>query len=94
MQQEIRDLRVDHRGKPLGPITASFGLAAFPDHGPADRLLRTADAALLRAKREGRDRIVIAAARDGAASEAAYAVSSRPSCSRTTRSIFCASRSL
>ena len=71
VQQEIRDLRVDHRGKPLGPITASFGLAAFPDHGPADRLLRTADAALLRAKREGRDRIVIAAARDGAASEAA-----------------------
>ena len=71
VQQEIRDLRVDHRGKPLGPITASFGLAAFPDHGPADRLLRTADAALLRAKREGRDRIVVAAARDGAASEAA-----------------------
>ena len=71
VQQELRDLRVDHRGKPLGPITASFGLAAFPDHGPADRLLRTADAALLRAKREGRDRIVVAAARAGAASEAA-----------------------
>ena len=71
VQQEIRNLRVEHRGKALGAITASFGLAAFPDHGAADRLLRTADAALLRAKRDGRDRIVVAAERDPSASAAA-----------------------
>ncbi|WP_150291381.1 diguanylate cyclase [Sphingobium estronivorans] len=66
VQQRVQDLRVDHRGEELGPITASFGLAAFPDHGRAETLLRTADAALLRAKSQGRDRIVIATVRDAA----------------------------
>ncbi len=71
VQRDIRNLMVEHRGKPLGPVTASFGLATFPDHGSADRLLRTADAALLRAKRNGRDRIILATERDPSASEAA-----------------------
>ncbi|KKW92747.1 diguanylate cyclase [Sphingobium chungbukense] len=66
VQQKIQDLRVEHRGDELGPVTASFGLAAFPDHGRAETLLRTADAALLRAKSQGRDRIVIATVRDAA----------------------------
>ncbi len=64
VQQRIRDLRVQHSGRELGPVTASFGLAAFPEHGRADRLLATADAALLRAKAEGRDRILVATVRD------------------------------
>ena len=64
VQQRIRDLQVDYRGKPLGSVTASFGLAAYPDHGMTDRLVATADAALLRAKRDGRDRIVVATVRD------------------------------
>jgi diguanylate cyclase (GGDEF)-like protein len=63
-QQRIRDLRLQHRGRDLGPVTASFGLSAFPHHGRADRLLATADAALLRAKAEGRDRILVATIRD------------------------------
>lgn len=71
VQGDLRALRVEHRGKPLGPVTASFGVATSPTHGPADRLVRTADAALLRAKREGRDRIVVAAARRDMASHAA-----------------------
>jgi diguanylate cyclase (GGDEF)-like protein len=65
IQRRIQDLRIEHRGKELGTITASFGLATFPDHGRADRLLQTADAALLRAKTEGRDRILVATVRDG-----------------------------
>jgi diguanylate cyclase (GGDEF)-like protein len=65
IQQRIRDLRVEHRGQELGPITASFGLAAWPDHGAAVRLVTTADAALLRAKGEGRDQIMVATAREG-----------------------------
>ncbi|MFC3441199.1 diguanylate cyclase [Sphingobium rhizovicinum] len=70
IQRRIQDLRIDHRGKELGAITASFGLAVFPDHGRADRLLQTADAALLRAKTEGRDRILVATIRDGASAVA------------------------
>ena len=66
IQRRIQDLRLDHRGQELAQITASFGLSAFPDHGRPDRLLQTADAALLRAKAEGRDRILVATVRDGA----------------------------
>lgn len=64
VRQRIRDLRVDHRGVELGEITASLGLAVFPDHGRAATLLHTADAALLRAKAEGRDRVMVATRRD------------------------------
>jgi diguanylate cyclase (GGDEF)-like protein len=56
----ISNLRVQYRGQPLGPITFSLGVAVFPDHGlNRDALLRTADAALYRAKAEGRDRVAV-----------------------------------
>ncbi len=61
LRDEIKRLRVSDKGRLLGPLTASFGVAAYPDHGLAgDVLLRAADTALYRAKREGRDRIIIA----------------------------------
>ncbi|AEG48489.1 diguanylate cyclase [Sphingobium chlorophenolicum L-1] len=66
VQQKLQELRVEHRGEELGPVTASFGLAVFPDHGRAETLVRTADAALLRAKNQGRNQIVIATVRDTA----------------------------
>ncbi|GAB4215455.1 MAG: hypothetical protein OHK0022_55380 [Roseiflexaceae bacterium] len=45
----------------LPPITLSWGIAAFPQHGQtADDLLHQADAALYRAKSEGRDRVLLA----------------------------------
>lgn len=66
VQDHIRNLRVEHRRQEVGPITASFGLAVFPVHGRAETLVQTADAALLRAKAQGRDQIVVAAVRDGA----------------------------
>jgi diguanylate cyclase (GGDEF)-like protein/PAS domain S-box-containing protein len=51
---------VDH-GVRLPKISVSIGLATLGDHGnDAEQLLRTVDAALYRAKREGRDRLVIA----------------------------------
>jgi diguanylate cyclase (GGDEF)-like protein len=47
-----------------GRVTVSVGIAAFPEHGdtPED-LIAAADAALYRAKREGRDRVLQAAGR-------------------------------
>src|SRR5690606_5266552 len=43
-------------------VTASFGVAAFPEHDveTVDDLLRCADRALYRAKAAGRDRVVVA----------------------------------
>jgi diguanylate cyclase (GGDEF)-like protein len=39
-------------------VTASFGIASFPDAPTADGLMRAADAALYRAKAEGKDQTV------------------------------------
>jgi len=46
---------------PGGAITLSFGVAEFPAHGDTgETLIAIADAALYEAKREGRDRVVVA----------------------------------
>jgi len=63
LREGVKALRVQHRGQPLGPITLSLGVAGFPDHGSnKEVLLRAADAALYRAKQEGRDRVVVSGA--------------------------------
>ena len=66
IQARIQNLRVQHGHQQLGPVTASFGLAAYPDHGRPNQLVQTADAALLRAKAQGRNQIVVATVRDDA----------------------------
>lgn len=64
MRSRLRELTVLYQGRSLSQITASFGVAAVPEHGTEpSRLLQAADAALYRAKREGRDRVVIADSR-------------------------------
>lgn len=61
IQEFMPALAVQHAGHVLGRITLSIGISAFPGHGAtAEELLRTADQALYRAKREGRDRVVVA----------------------------------
>jgi diguanylate cyclase (GGDEF)-like protein len=55
---KIGGLQIEHAGHELGAITASFGVATAPDHCPFSKLVRTADAALLRAKEAGRNRVV------------------------------------
>jgi diguanylate cyclase (GGDEF)-like protein len=58
----VRTLTVDIKGQSLGPLTLSVGIAAFPQHGAAgEMVLQAADVALYQAKREGRDRAVVAA---------------------------------
>lgn len=45
----------------LAAVTLSLGVAVFPEHGVTSTgILRAVDAALYRAKREGRDRVVVA----------------------------------
>ena len=53
--------RLHTQNQALRPITISAGVAIFPDHGAnAKEVIRAADAALYRAKEEGRDRVVVA----------------------------------
>ncbi|MDM4767793.1 diguanylate cyclase [Pelomonas sp. SE-A7] len=57
----VRRLQPVYAGKPLGPLTASLGLALHPVHGDKGQaLIEAADAALYAAKHGGRDRIVVA----------------------------------
>lgn len=59
----VRSLAVDFKDQLLGPLTLSVGIATFPQHGMSGEIvLQAADVALYRAKREGRDRAVAAAA--------------------------------
>ena len=54
----VKALSLWHRGRILGPVSASAGVVVFPDHGHTmTSLLRAADAALYRAKADGGDRI-------------------------------------
>ncbi|HET9906271.1 MAG TPA: diguanylate cyclase [Anaerolineales bacterium] len=61
LRQGSKGLRVRDADKSLGGITLSLGVAIYPQHGRTmDIILRAADAALYRAKQEGRDRVVVA----------------------------------
>ncbi|HIK28192.1 MAG: PAS domain S-box protein [Oscillatoriaceae bacterium SKW80] len=61
LRGDVKHLNIQYRRQSLGAITLSFGVACFPAHGEtSEALIRAADAALYRAKAEGRDRVVIA----------------------------------
>jgi diguanylate cyclase (GGDEF)-like protein len=61
LREAIKNVTVQYHRKLLGPITVSVGVAVLPDHGSTGAaVIQAADAALYRAKNEGRDRVVIA----------------------------------
>jgi diguanylate cyclase (GGDEF)-like protein/PAS domain S-box-containing protein len=61
LRRKVSELRLQYEGQPLGDVTLSLGVAAFPQHGRRnDDLLRSADEALYRAKGGGRNQVQVA----------------------------------
>src|SRR5579883_3187258 len=57
-----RHLDVRYQGRSVGAVTLSLGVAAHPTHGTTtEALIRASDAALYRAKEQGRARVEVAA---------------------------------
>jgi len=57
----VRNIAINLRGRELGPISASIGVALYPKHGNTlGLLIRAADEALYQAKACGRDRVMSA----------------------------------
>jgi diguanylate cyclase (GGDEF)-like protein len=76
----IKLLTLIHLDRPLGAITVSLGVALYPDHASdVEALLRSADESLYKAKRGGRDRVVISAAFDEAPVKSPPSLAESPS---------------
>jgi diguanylate cyclase (GGDEF)-like protein len=60
LRQKIGSVALSHAGQILGTVSVSVGVAASPADGSVETLVTRADAALLAAKAEGRDRTIAA----------------------------------
>jgi diguanylate cyclase (GGDEF)-like protein len=60
LREEVKNLQIQYHGLPLEKITLSIGVSSYPEDGDSpSNLLRIADAALYRAKNDGRNRVVV-----------------------------------
>jgi diguanylate cyclase (GGDEF)-like protein len=60
LQTALLRLRLPEIGRDRPPVTASFGVAAFPQARSAEEILSAADGALYRAKAAGKNRVACA----------------------------------
>jgi diguanylate cyclase (GGDEF)-like protein/PAS domain S-box-containing protein len=61
LRSEVKGLRLQYKKQPLGQLTVSAGVAAFPEHGStAEELLKIADQCLYESKARGRDVVTVA----------------------------------
>jgi diguanylate cyclase (GGDEF)-like protein len=63
IRTRIGALHATHGGQEMDSVTVSIGVASTPAHCTGDLLVKAADAALYRAKMQGRDRVIVATAR-------------------------------
>jgi diguanylate cyclase (GGDEF)-like protein/PAS domain S-box-containing protein len=64
LREEAKRLALTHNDRPLGLITLSIGVAAFPDHGSTVReLFAVADHSLYQSKACGRDAVTVGGAK-------------------------------
>lgn len=61
LHEHASNFQIEFDGQPLPVISLSMGIAIFPDHGSnSASLLKAADHALYRAKRQGKGKVVLA----------------------------------
>jgi diguanylate cyclase (GGDEF)-like protein/PAS domain S-box-containing protein len=61
IRERFRHIELGVGSRPVGQVSLSLGVAAYPQHGDVfEAVLRAADAAMYRAKTEGRDRTTVA----------------------------------
>jgi diguanylate cyclase (GGDEF)-like protein len=61
IREEVKKIRIVHNGKELNTLSISAGVAVYPQHGKdVDSLVQAADAALYKAKAQGRDQVHVA----------------------------------
>jgi diguanylate cyclase (GGDEF)-like protein len=61
LRESIKQLNLAYKNQSLGTLSISCGVASFAEHGVTGKaIIQAASAALNRAKRQGRDRVVMA----------------------------------
>lgn len=61
IREAVKGLSLSYQGKTIPAVTVSIGVALFPEHhSDIQQVVRLADEALYRAKRNGRDRVELA----------------------------------
>ena len=61
IHDDLTQLKINHQGKTLKPVTVSIGISCYPKHADSPKaLIKAADVALYEAKETGRNKTVVA----------------------------------